>query len=111
MARTFFIFFPGSKYERKGAYGTITPAGPCLIRGVQADRGGLAPVLLSWRYSRRLRFIKRAFHYRADNSIALLDLSEYYAPPKYFQTAEEASQAQLIWNELLCSFDRLPRWD
>ena len=67
--------------------------GPCLIRGVQADRGGLAPVLLSWRYSRRLRFIKRAFHYRGGNSMALLDLSEYYAPKKYFQTAQEASQA------------------
>ena len=67
--------------------------GPCLIRGVQADRGGLAPVLLSWRYSRRLRFIKRAFHYRGGNYMALLDLSECYAPKKYFQTAQKASQA------------------
>ena len=40
MARTFFIFFlPGSKYERKGAYGTITSATctrltPNLVCGV-----------------------------------------------------------------------------
>ena len=89
-----FLQIPAETYEKTEKTESWSwKGGPCLIRDSQADRGGLAPVLLSWRYSRRLRFIKRALHHRGDNSIALLDLSECHAPQKYFQTAQKAFSA------------------